>query len=77
MACGFAALTWSNVRELEGYIERLQGAATQLMTENRRLRKYHAIFADKVRELWREFVTARSCSVPAHTYMLLPSCAGG
>ena len=44
-------LTWNNVSELEGYVERLQQASSELTGKNRRLRAYHARVRDKVAAL--------------------------
>uniref|UniRef100_A0AAY5F0X4 Cytoplasmic dynein 2 heavy chain 1 n=1 Tax=Electrophorus electricus TaxID=8005 RepID=A0AAY5F0X4_ELEEL len=41
-------ITWEKPRELELYISRLQNAAERLSTENRKLRKWHSDFTDKV-----------------------------
>ncbi|XP_073414467.1 cytoplasmic dynein 2 heavy chain 1 isoform X2 [Dendrobates tinctorius] len=41
-------ITWDNPRELQSYIEKLQSAADQLSTENRKLRKKHTDFSQKV-----------------------------
>ena len=41
-------VTWDYPKELEEYITKLQGIANQLTTENRRLRKCHTNFLDKV-----------------------------
>ncbi|NXC70641.1 DYHC2 protein, partial [Anhinga anhinga] len=45
---GKAQITWDNPRELEAYIQKLQAAAERFSTENRKLRKWHTIFIDKV-----------------------------
>lgn len=45
---GKAQITWDNPRELEAYIQKLQAAAEQLSTENRKLRKWHTNFIEKV-----------------------------
>ncbi|XP_065833043.1 cytoplasmic dynein 2 heavy chain 1-like isoform X2 [Oscarella lobularis] len=44
-------ITWDDPQELERYIGRLQAVADKLMTENRRLRKCHAVIGDKVVQL--------------------------
>lgn len=41
-------MTWDNPRELEAYIQKLQAAAERLSTENRKLRKWHTNFIEKV-----------------------------
>ncbi|XP_041438616.1 cytoplasmic dynein 2 heavy chain 1 isoform X2 [Xenopus laevis] len=41
-------ITWNNPKDLQDYIEKLQGAAQQLATENRKLRKKHKDFCEKV-----------------------------
>ncbi|XP_073518216.1 cytoplasmic dynein 2 heavy chain 1 isoform X2 [Phyllobates terribilis] len=41
-------ITWDNPRELQSYIEKLQSVAEQLSTENRKLRKKHTDFSQKV-----------------------------
>ncbi|KPP72256.1 cytoplasmic dynein 2 heavy chain 1-like [Scleropages formosus] len=41
-------ITWDNPKELELYIGKLQVAAERLSTENRKLRKWHADFTEKV-----------------------------
>lgn len=41
-------ITWDNPKELEVYITKLQSAAEKLSTENRKLRKWHTDFIDKV-----------------------------
>uniref|UniRef100_A0A663LRA3 Dynein cytoplasmic 2 heavy chain 1 n=1 Tax=Athene cunicularia TaxID=194338 RepID=A0A663LRA3_ATHCN len=43
-----AQITWDNPRELEVYIQKLQAAAERLSTENRKLRKWHTNFIEKV-----------------------------
>ncbi|MFT7803200.1 cytoplasmic dynein 2 heavy chain 1 [Arapaima gigas] len=45
---GKLQITWGNPRELELYIGKLQAAAERLSTENRKLRKWHADFTEKV-----------------------------
>uniref|UniRef100_A0A8B9E7P0 Cytoplasmic dynein 2 heavy chain 1 n=1 Tax=Anser cygnoides TaxID=8845 RepID=A0A8B9E7P0_ANSCY len=45
---GKAQITWDNPRELEAYIQKLQAAAERLSTENRKLRKCHTNFIEKV-----------------------------
>ncbi|XP_009895076.2 cytoplasmic dynein 2 heavy chain 1 [Dryobates pubescens] len=45
---GKGQITWDNPRELEAYIQKLQAAAEQLSTENRKLRKLHRNFIEKV-----------------------------
>ncbi|XP_047450013.1 cytoplasmic dynein 2 heavy chain 1 isoform X3 [Mugil cephalus] len=45
---GKLKITWDNPKELEVYIAKLQSAAEKLSTENRRLRKWHTDFIDKV-----------------------------
>ncbi|KFV17286.1 Cytoplasmic dynein 2 heavy chain 1, partial [Tauraco erythrolophus] len=45
---GEAQITWDNPRELEAYIQKLQAAAERLSTENRKLRKWHTNFVEKV-----------------------------
>lgn len=49
---GRSILTWDNPVELEEYIAKLQRAAERLMIENRKLRKYHTVFAEKVAVLF-------------------------
>ncbi|XP_043547742.1 cytoplasmic dynein 2 heavy chain 1 isoform X2 [Chiloscyllium plagiosum] len=41
-------ITWDNPKELEAYIQKLNTAAERLTTENRKLRKCHTDFRDKV-----------------------------
>ncbi|KAF1521633.1 Cytoplasmic dynein 2 heavy chain 1, partial [Eudyptes sclateri] len=41
-------ITWDNPRELEAYIQKLKAAAERLSTENRKLRKWHTNFIEKV-----------------------------
>lgn len=41
-------ITWDNPKELEVYIGKLQAAAEKLSTENRKLRKWHTDFIEKV-----------------------------
>ncbi|XP_069615312.1 cytoplasmic dynein 2 heavy chain 1 [Ranitomeya imitator] len=41
-------ITWDNPRELQSYIEKLQSVADKLSTENRKLRKKHSDFSQKV-----------------------------
>ncbi|KAL8191062.1 UNVERIFIED_CONTAM: Cytoplasmic dynein 2 heavy chain 1, partial [Gekko kuhli] len=41
-------ITWDNPKVLEAYIKKLQSAAERLATENRKLRKWHTTFAEKV-----------------------------
>ncbi|XP_073674385.1 cytoplasmic dynein 2 heavy chain 1-like [Garra rufa] len=45
---GKLQITWENPKELEQYINKLQSAAERLSTENRKLRKWHTDFTDKV-----------------------------
>lgn len=45
---GKLQITWENPKELEQYIGKLQSAAERLSTENRKLRKWHTDFTDKV-----------------------------
>uniref|UniRef100_A0A4W6F7X0 Cytoplasmic dynein 2 heavy chain 1 n=1 Tax=Lates calcarifer TaxID=8187 RepID=A0A4W6F7X0_LATCA len=45
---GKLQITWDNPKELEVYIAKLQSAAEKLSTENRKLRKWHTDFVDKV-----------------------------
>ncbi|XP_055023019.1 cytoplasmic dynein 2 heavy chain 1 [Boleophthalmus pectinirostris] len=45
---GKLQITWDNPKELEVYIAKLQTAAEKLSTENRKLRKWHTDFVDKV-----------------------------
>uniref|UniRef100_A0A8C9S5I7 Cytoplasmic dynein 2 heavy chain 1 n=1 Tax=Scleropages formosus TaxID=113540 RepID=A0A8C9S5I7_SCLFO len=45
---GKLQITWDNPKELELYIGKLQVAAERLSTENRKLRKWHADFTEKV-----------------------------
>ncbi|XP_029136209.2 dynein cytoplasmic 2 heavy chain 1 [Labrus bergylta] len=45
---GKLQITWDNPKELEAYITKLQSAAEKLSTENRKLRKWHTDFIDKV-----------------------------
>ncbi|KAI3354358.1 hypothetical protein L3Q82_018881, partial [Scortum barcoo] len=45
---GKLQITWDNPRELEVYITKLQSAAEKLSSENRKLRKWHTDFIDKV-----------------------------
>ncbi|KAM9317805.1 cytoplasmic dynein 2 heavy chain 1 [Pholidichthys leucotaenia] len=41
-------ITWDNPKDLEVYIGKLQSSAEKLSTENRKLRKWHTDFIDKV-----------------------------
>ncbi|KAM4627347.1 cytoplasmic dynein 2 heavy chain 1 [Polymixia lowei] len=45
---GKLQITWDNPKELEVYITKLQSAAEKLSTENRKLRKWHTDFTEKV-----------------------------
>ncbi|XP_008299945.1 cytoplasmic dynein 2 heavy chain 1 [Stegastes partitus] len=45
---GKLQITWDNPKDLEVYISKLQSAAEKLSTENRKLRKWHTDFIDKV-----------------------------
>ncbi|KAM3875467.1 cytoplasmic dynein 2 heavy chain 1 [Diretmus argenteus] len=45
---GKLQITWDNPKELEVYIAKLQSAAEKLSTENRKLRKWHTDFTEKV-----------------------------
>lgn len=45
---GKLQITWDNPKELELYISKLQSAAEKLSTENRKLRKWHTDFVEKV-----------------------------
>lgn len=45
---GKLQITWDNPKELEVYISKLHSAAEKLSTENRKLRKWHTDFVDKV-----------------------------
>uniref|UniRef100_A0A7N9AQM7 Dynein cytoplasmic 2 heavy chain 1 n=1 Tax=Mastacembelus armatus TaxID=205130 RepID=A0A7N9AQM7_9TELE len=47
-SCGKLQITWDNPKELEVYIAKLQSVAEKLSTENRKLRKWHTDFIDKV-----------------------------
>ncbi|CAH2225380.1 cytoplasmic dynein 2 heavy chain 1 [Pelobates cultripes] len=42
------SITWDNPKDLQDYIEKLQHSAEQLSTENRKLRKKHTDFCEKV-----------------------------
>ena len=44
-------ITWDNPEELEVYIRKLQQAADNLTSENRRLRKCHFTICEKVQNL--------------------------
>ncbi|XP_062329494.1 dynein cytoplasmic 2 heavy chain 1 [Osmerus eperlanus] len=41
-------ITWDNPKELEVYIAKLQSSAERLSTENRKLRRWHTDFTEKV-----------------------------
>ena len=58
-------MTWDNPEELEAYIQKLQGAADRLTSENRRLRKSHATVCDKVRTFCRQGYVKLNADVPA------------
>ncbi|KAG7470921.1 hypothetical protein MATL_G00119020 [Megalops atlanticus] len=45
---GKLQITWDNPKELEQYIGKLQSSAERLSTENRKLRKWHMDFTEKV-----------------------------
>ncbi|XP_069747277.1 cytoplasmic dynein 2 heavy chain 1 isoform X4 [Narcine bancroftii] len=45
---GKVQITWDNPRELEAYIQKLHAATERLTTENRKLRKCHTDFCEKV-----------------------------
>ncbi|KAI1893942.1 hypothetical protein AGOR_G00128840 [Albula goreensis] len=45
---GKLQITWDNPKELEVYIGKLQSSAERLSTENRKLRKWHTDFTEKV-----------------------------
>lgn len=45
---GKLQITWNNPKELQSYITQLQDAAEKLSTENRKLRKWHSDFTEKV-----------------------------
>ncbi|XP_068612804.1 cytoplasmic dynein 2 heavy chain 1 isoform X2 [Brachionichthys hirsutus] len=45
---GKLQITWDSPKELEVYINKLQAAAEKLSTENRKLRKWHTDFIEKV-----------------------------
>ncbi|XP_053095782.1 cytoplasmic dynein 2 heavy chain 1 isoform X3 [Pangasianodon hypophthalmus] len=45
---GKLQITWENPKELEIYINKLQNAAERLSAQNRKLRKWHTDFTDKV-----------------------------
>uniref|UniRef100_A0A672FSM8 Cytoplasmic dynein 2 heavy chain 1 n=1 Tax=Salarias fasciatus TaxID=181472 RepID=A0A672FSM8_SALFA len=47
-SAGKVQITWDNPKELEVYIAKLQSAAEKLSTENRKLRKWHTDFVEKV-----------------------------
>lgn len=49
---GKLQITWDNPKELEVYITKLQSAAEKLSTENRKLRKWHTDFIEKVVARW-------------------------
>eukprot|EP00048_Salpingoeca_helianthica_P012918 m.191084 g.191084 ORF g.191084 m.191084 type:complete len:4245 (+) comp15437_c5_seq48:84-12818(+) len=50
-ADGKYQLTWSNTEELKAYTDKLQAAVTSFSAQNRKLRKLHMLFGDKVIEL--------------------------
>ncbi|XP_030632529.1 cytoplasmic dynein 2 heavy chain 1 [Chanos chanos] len=50
-SAGKVQITWDNPKELELYIGKLQTAAERLSTENRKLRKWHVDFTEKVLSL--------------------------
>eukprot|EP00050_Salpingoeca_kvevrii_P020215 m.95860 g.95860 ORF g.95860 m.95860 type:complete len:4292 (+) comp8765_c0_seq1:164-13039(+) len=45
---GSNMITWDNPHQLEAYINQLQSAASRLTAENRKLRKYHETFTERV-----------------------------
>ncbi|XP_051782842.1 cytoplasmic dynein 2 heavy chain 1 isoform X2 [Erpetoichthys calabaricus] len=45
---GTVQITWDNPKELDAYIQKLQNATERLSTENRKLRKWHTDFNEKV-----------------------------
>ncbi|KAG2456324.1 DYHC2 protein, partial [Polypterus senegalus] len=45
---GAVQITWDNPKELDAYIQKLQNATERLSTENRKLRKWHTDFNEKV-----------------------------
>ena len=51
-SAGKLQITWDNPKELEVYIGKLQSAAERLSTENRKLRKWHTDFTEKVLTCW-------------------------
>ncbi|KAF6780509.1 hypothetical protein AHF37_00019 [Paragonimus kellicotti] len=46
------SITWDQTEEVEWYINQLQNASRQLMTENRRLRKVHFTILEKINRLF-------------------------
>lgn len=48
---GKGVVSWSTPNQAEAFIEKLQQAAERLTSENRKLRKYHLLIADKVVQL--------------------------
>ncbi|KAF7232339.1 hypothetical protein EG68_08731, partial [Paragonimus skrjabini miyazakii] len=46
------SITWDQTEEVEWYINQLQKASRQLMTENRRLRKVHFTILEKINRLF-------------------------
>ncbi|KAA3681042.1 dynein heavy chain 2, cytosolic [Paragonimus westermani] len=46
------SITWDQKEEVEWYINQLQNASRQLMTENRRLRKVHFTILEKINRLF-------------------------
>lgn len=45
---GKVQISWDNPKELDVYITKLQSVAEKLSVENRKLRKWHTDFVDKV-----------------------------
>eukprot|EP00828_Plagiopyla_frontata_P016361 TRINITY_DN2149_c0_g1_i9.p2 TRINITY_DN2149_c0_g1~~TRINITY_DN2149_c0_g1_i9.p2 ORF type:complete len:1025 (+),score=167.76 TRINITY_DN2149_c0_g1_i9:246-3320(+) len=46
-------ISWSNSKDLEDYIQRIQNAANNIMNENRRLRKIHMNLIDILAQLFK------------------------
>ncbi|KAI8896032.1 dynein heavy chain and region D6 of dynein motor-domain-containing protein [Globomyces pollinis-pini] len=48
---GTGAITWDNPQDLETYVSKLQSAAEDLTSENRKLRKYHSMIVEHIKTL--------------------------
>lgn len=62
---GKLQITWDNPKELEIYINKLQNAAERLSTQNRKLRKWHTDFTEKVKNIGSSYPNLKLVSYEA------------